>query len=309
MKAKRIFSIALCLAMLATLLPAPALAADDGSVNYAAFYDAATGRLKYVTSGVDDKAFDEMTEDTEVKLFRLDQSSYAPQGVAHRVLSTTELALSRGEDGQTVITLGKEKLNGNRLSRDPLEAIRLLSVSADLGFAPAMYLLGRLYTEGEAVPRDLSRAIVLLEHAADQGNSYAAYLAGKLRLNEDSVRDIPQAIWDFELAAAEGNAYAEYQLGRIYLYGIETEKDMDAAVRWLMTSAEHGNIYAAQLLQHMQKSRNTRVAMSAFRLLTDFCRIFQRRIEENRRHFENETDRKLLRQIEEKKAAHGLKQG
>ena len=40
-----------------------------------------------------------------------------------------------------------------------------------------------------------------------------------------------------------------------------------------------------------------------------FCRIFQRRMEENRRHFENETDRKLLRKIEEKKAAHGLKQG
>ena len=87
------------------------------------------------------------------------------------------------------------------------------------------------------------------------------------------------------------------------------EKDTDAAVRWLTASAEHGNVYASQLLQHLQKGRNTRVAMSAFRLLTDFCRIFQRRMEENRRHFENETDRKLLRKIEEKKAAHGLKQG
>ena len=206
-------------------------------------------------------------------------------------------------------TLGKEKLNGNRLSRDPLEAIRLLSVSADLGFAPAMYLLGRLYTEGEAVPRDLSRAIVLLEHAADQGNSYAGYLAGKLRLNEDSVRDIPQAIRDFELAAAEGNAYAEYQLGRIYLYGIETEPDREVAVRWLRSAADHGNAYASQLLQHMNRTEGSRAAMGAFRLLNDFCRIFQRRLEENRRHFENETDRKLLRQIEEKKAAHGLKQG
>ena len=206
-------------------------------------------------------------------------------------------------------TLGREKLAGGVLQCDPDEAIRLLNTSAGLGFAPAMYRLGKLYAEGDAVEQDLPRAVDYLERAADQGDVYAAYLAGKLRLNEESIRDIPLAIRNFETAAAEHNGYAEYQLGRIYLYGIGTEKDTDAALRWLTDSAEHGNVYASQLLQHMQKGRNTRVAMSAFRLLTDFCRIFQRRMEENRRHFENETDPKLLRKIEEKKAAHGLKQG
>ena len=206
-------------------------------------------------------------------------------------------------------TLGREKLAGGVLQCDPDEAIRLLNTSAGLGFAPAMYRLGRLYAEGDAVEQDLPRAVDYLERAADQGDVYAAYLAGKLRLKEESIRDIPLAIRNFETAAAEHNGYAEYQLGRIYLYGIGTEKDTDAALRWLTASAEHGNVYASQLLQHMQKGRNTRVAMSAFRLLTDFCRVFQRRMEENRRHFENETDRKLLRKIEEKKAAHGLKQG
>lgn len=77
----------------------------------------------------------------------------------------------------------------------------------------------------------------------------------------------------------------------------------------LTSASEHGNVYAAQLLHSIHANRNWSAAMGAIRLLHHISRIIQNRLEDERRGKGATIDRKLRRKIDEKKQAHGLKQG
>jgi TPR repeat protein len=223
-----------------------------------------------------------------------------------------ELLLRRSSDQgnrYASYTLGKTLLDGELLLQNIPEAIRLLTDSADKGFAAGQYQMGKLLYRGEVVPQDVSRAIKYLERSAEQKNPYAAYLAGKLRLKESEVKDVLQAICDFEIAAENGNDYAEYQLGKIYLYGKEVERDYEKAIAYLSSAAEHGNQYAEQLLHSIQSNRNWSAALGAIRLLHHLSRMIQNQLDDEKKGKAGAIDRKLKRKIDEKKQAHGLKQG
>ena len=206
-------------------------------------------------------------------------------------------------------TLGKAYLDGQLLLQDIPEAIRLLTESADSGFAPAQYRLGKLLYQGEVIPQDLERAIGYLEGAASRNNPYAAYLAGKLLLTEETVKDVLRAINNFKIAAENGNHFAEYQLGKLYLYGREVDRDYDKAMEYLSAAAEHGNQYAAQLLHSVKSNRNWSAAMGSIRLLHHLARMLQNQLEDERKEKAGAIDRKLKRKIDQKKQAHGLRQG
>ena len=206
-------------------------------------------------------------------------------------------------------TLGKTLLDGKLLLQDIPEAIRLLTNSADKGFSAGQYQMGKLLYRGEMVPQDVSRAIDYLERAAAQKNPYAAYLAGKIRLTETEVKDVLRAIRYFEIAAENGNNYAEFQLGKIYLYGKEVERDYEKAIAYLSSAAEHGNQYAEQILHSIHSNRNWSAALGSIRLLHHLSRMIQNQLEDERKGKAGAIDRKLKRKIDEKKQAHGLKQG
>ena len=203
-------------------------------------------------------------------------------------------------------TLGKAYLDGDILAQSIDEAVRLLNLSASKGFAPAQFILGRLLYKGEVTPKDIRQAVRWLDRAAGQKNPYAAYLAGKIYLTEDAVKDIQKAIRSFKIAAENGNNYAEYQLGKIYLYGKDVPRDTDTAMYYLQLAAEHGNQYAAQFIHSIKVNGNWTAALASLRLLGHIARIIKSRIEDKRKG--SGTDRKLLRKIEEKKQAQGLKQ-
>ena len=205
-------------------------------------------------------------------------------------------------------TLGKVLLDGSLLPQNIEEAIRLLQTSAEKGFPNAQYLIGKLLYQGELMPRDVEKAISYLESASAAGNPFAAYLAGKIRLTEDSVKDVFRAIEHFETAAKAGNDYAEYQLGRLYLYSREVEQDYEKAMAYLHLSADHGNVYAQQLLHSIRSGRNWSAAMGSLRLLQHISRIIQNRLEDERKGRIHAIDHKLKRKIDEKKQAHGIRQ-
>lgn len=227
-------------------------------------------------------------------------------------LPRAELLLRRSSDQgnrYASYTLGKTLLDGELLLQNIPEAIRLLTDSADKGFAAGQYQMGKLLYRGEVVQQDVSRAIEYLERSAEQKNPYAAYLAGKLRLTEAELKDVLRAIRDFEIAAENGNDYAEYQLGKIYLYGKEVERDYEKAIAYLSSAAEHGNQYAEQLLHSIQSNRNWSAALGAIRLLHHLSRMIQNQLDDEKKGKAGAIDRKLKRKIDEKKQAHGLKQG
>ena len=203
-------------------------------------------------------------------------------------------------------SLGKAYLDGDILAQNINEAMRLLNLSASKDFAPTQFILGRLLYKGEVIPKDIKKAIEWLDRAAGQKNPYAAYLAGKIYLTEDAVKDIQKAIRSFKIAAENGNDYAEYQLGKIYLYGKDIPRDTDKAMYYIHLAAEHGNQYAAQLIHSIRVNGNWTAAIASLRLFGHIARIIKNRIEDKRKG--GGTDRKLLRKIEEKKQAQGLKQ-
>lgn len=206
-------------------------------------------------------------------------------------------------------TLGKTLLDGELFLQNIPEAIRLLTDSADKGFTAAQYQMGKLLYHGEVIQQDIARAIDYLERAAGQKNPYAAYLAGKIRLTEAEVKDVFRAIRNFEIAAENGNDYAAYQLGKIYLYGKKVERDDEKAIAYLSVAAEHGNSYAEQLLHSIRSNRNWSVSLGAIRLLQHLSRLIQNQLDDEKKGKAGAIDRKLKRKIDEKKQAHGLKQG
>ena len=202
--------------------------------------------------------------------------------------------------------LGKAYLDGKILPQDIPEAIRMLKASADQGFAGAEYQLGKLLYEGKLTEQDLSRAIEYLERSAERGNGYAAYLAGRIRLTDEALKDIEKAIRYFEIAAKAGNAYAEYQLGRLFFFGNDVPRDEDKGMEYLKSSAEHGNEYAEKLIHSIKTGRNWSAGLGALRLFRHLGRTIQNATDERQKGI-GAIDRKLRRQIEEKKQAHGLK--
>ena len=252
-----------------------------------------------------------VNEDNEFAEYLLGKTYLKGEDVEQDLIRAEDLLRKSSAQGNKYAkyTLGKSLLDGEFLLQNIPESIKLITESADSSFAPAQYLLGKLLYKGEMIPQDLNKAIGYLEKAAEQKNPYAAYLAGKIRLTEDAVKDSPKAIRNFEIAAENGNHYAEYMLGKIYLYGKEVERDYDRAIAYLTASAEHGNQYAAQLLYSIKSNRNWSATLGSIRLLGQISRIIQNRLEDERREKQVSIDRKLRRKIEEKKQAHGLKQG
>ncbi len=162
--------------------------------------------------------------------------------------------------------------------------------------------LGNMLTQGLGVEKDLTKAWEYLHKAILMGNTEAIYSMGKLYLETD----IPRAISMFELSAEQGNHFAEYQLGKIYCYGNGVPQDMDLGMKWLQASADHGNEYAASLLQHIQEHRQAHATSAAFGLLGSLAKLLRDDAEQNFQKRQS-IDRKLRRQIEEKKQAQGLK--
>ena len=204
-------------------------------------------------------------------------------------------------------TLAKEYLSGENLQEDIPRAMELLKFSADKGFSQAEYLYGKLLYQGELTEKNAQKAHEYLERAANKGNHYAAYLAGKILMSEESLKDVQRAVHFFEMAANQGNPYAEFQLGKMYLFGNDIPKDFDKAMEYLKSSAEHGNEFAEKLYNNAYSNRQWSASMGVFRLFHHLARIIQDRIEDGRKGKMGAIDRKLRRQIDEKKQAQGLK--
>lgn len=74
-------------------------------------------------------------------------------------------------------------------------------------------------------------------------------------------------------------------------------------------SAEHGNPYAVRLLHSIRSNRNQYACMAAIRLLHHISRMIKNRLDDERKIGGAVADRKLMRKIEEKKQAQGIKMG
>lgn len=212
--------------------------------------------------------------------------------------------------------LGKLLYRGEVVKRDVEKALGYLE-QASTGKNPnAAYLAGKIRLS-EPEFKDLKKALRHFEIAAESGNPFAMYQAGLLLLREETLKNVAKAVWYFETAAKQGNSAAEYQLGKLYLYGKDVGRNEAKAMDYLTAASKHGNTFARAILERIATERQkfiepyqTRmVSICVSGLFQDIARILQTRLEEEGKGNMGLVDRKLRRQIEEKKQAQGLKHG
>ncbi len=139
-----------------------------------------------------------------------------------------------------------------------------------------------------------------LHETAIRGSVDAVYGVGKQYMKTD----IQKAISMFELAAEQGNSYAEYQLGKIYCFGQGVPQDLETGMKWLRSSANHGNQYASALLEKVQNHIHNQTTSAVLGLFRGLAGMIQNSANQHirRRH---SIDRKQRQKIEEKKRALG----
>jgi hypothetical protein len=200
--------------------------------------------------------------------------------------------------------LAFEYILGEHLEQNVDKGLAMLAKCADSGDKFACYKLGKIYLSGELVEQDFDKAEKYLLSADD--NEFAQYALGKLYLQEGKY-DIHKAVEYFE-KSAEKNSWASFQLGRIYLHGTaEFEKDKEKAVEWLTKSAEDGNEYAQNMLNHIDDFENAVLANTVFNLLVNLSRCIEDDYNQKFKSGRAGVDRKLRRMIRSKKQALGLK--
>jgi TPR repeat protein len=120
------------------------------------------------------------------------------------------------------------------VQKDPLEAIRWLSLAAGNRHSAAMNSLGYMYRDGDGVEKSGKEARKWFLMAAQTGDAVAMYnLALELDDNVDAVR------W-YRKAAESGYPKAANNLGWAYERGQGVEKDLSKAVYWYKKAADLG---------------------------------------------------------------------
>ena len=151
-------------------------------------------------------------------------------------------------DDKLFYRLGRMNLDGIGTEIDLEKAKTYLEKAEALENVNAAYGLGRLHLMTEFEEYNPQIAEEYLWKAANADHEYAQYLLGKLYMQGDELPlDEEAAMHWLEKAANKGNHMAEYQLGKLYLFG--ENPDYEKGIAYLTAAAEHGDEYAAKLLQ------------------------------------------------------------
>lgn len=225
------------------------------------------------------------------------------QDISAGIRILTELS----DNGDTIAAykLGKIYLRGDIVYKDYDKAEKYLKqASEDNEYA--MYTLAKLYMTDER--KNQSEAVRLLERACDNKNvkPYAAFDYAKLLLNDTDFHDTRKAIRLLK-ETADMNNWCSYLLGKMYLFGNDdVVKNKTEAAKWLIMSAQNGNEYAWELLNHYDSNNRAVLANIVVSLLTNLGRIIE---DDNRRSRKkiSRADRKLMYIIQKKKETLGVK--
>lgn len=239
--------------------------------------------------------------------------------------------------------LALEYISGEHISQDIDKGIEMLTELSDNGDTLSAYRLGKIYMSGEFVYADLDKAEHYLRQAADNDNEYAMFALAKLYLT-DEKKDLAQAVEWLEKACehnsvkpyaaytyaklllddneyhnadkavrllkdnADRNSWCSYLLGKLLLFGTdEIEQDKENAKEMLKKSADDGNEYAEALYRQADDYDHSMITGTVFSLFVHLARIIADDNLRRRSNNQPRVDRKLRREIEQKKEDLGIK--
>ncbi len=146
-------------------------------------------------------------------------------------------------DDLHIVNQGMMFLTGNGVKKDPLEAFRLFSLSADQGNQYAQANLGLMYTEGfKGIDINYEKAVYWFGKASEQGNAYAQASLGYLYENGYGVEVSFTEAYDlYKQSASQGNMLAHRNLGFVYEQGKGMPVDLQKAYMWFILAGAAGD--------------------------------------------------------------------
>ena len=136
---------------------------------------------------------------------------------------------------------------------DCYEAIKWISMAAELGNAEALFNMGVFYMEGMGCDQDMELSAKYFQRAARRRHPEAQFAYADLLSNGWGVeQDDKRAMKWFLDAAENGHVEAMYRLGEVYELGKGTAVDLAEAAKWYNAACEKGHRMAAQRLVMVQ---------------------------------------------------------
>lgn len=127
------------------------------------------------------------------------------QGVRRLLAPLTEAG-----DAEAVYLSSMSSLPNEGTSEFEVRHLKLVTLSADLGYAPAQFTLGMYHLFGDGLPKDVELAATKFKAASNQGYPSGQYEYGLALLHGIGVtKDAEEAMRLISAAAAAGNSYAE----------------------------------------------------------------------------------------------------
>lgn len=169
--------------------------------------------------------------------------------------------------------LGLTLLTGDGLPRDREAGVAWVVMAAEQGEpAAARDIAGRL-RNGDRIAADETKIAAALKPDADAGEVEAMRALGPMMIGGRGVTQDPAAgLAMIKRAAGKGSSDAEKDLSQLYLNGAPgVPANRPEAMKWLGTSARHGNADAMLNLGYMSMNTPIGVPSSEANLAEGFC--------------------------------------
>jgi tRNA A-37 threonylcarbamoyl transferase component Bud32 len=164
-------------------------------------------------------------------------------------IRTLRLAVEILSPGPTLFAQAEAERSAGHLQA----AVSLFRQAAKLGDAGAMAKLGTMLIDGEGVTKNYSEGLRLLQTAAGRGNSSAMVQLGGMYYmgNQGVPQDYGAAAYWFRKAADAGDPTGKYDLGLAYEDGLGVVSDLRKAVELYREAAKLGHEGARKRLRQI----------------------------------------------------------
>ena len=150
--------------------------------------------------------------------------------------------------------IGKMYLYGSGTDKEPYTAFKWLEKSAMADNKYAQHTLGNMYCYGIGTGKDLSKAYDFYSKAARKGMPYSDYVLAQMyyygngiEQNEKLAHEHYSKALSVFLMYDKDNKLL-YKIGHMYYCGLGTEVNKPKALKYLVESAEQGNMQAKRIV-------------------------------------------------------------
>lgn len=141
-----------------------------------------------------------------------------------------------------IYELAKMYQGGFGVTKNERKAAELMQKAVDLNLADAMFDLAVMYKEGKGVKQDLQTAVLLFTKAAQKNLPAAQFNLGVMYTNgEGVVKDYYQAMDWYEKAAANNYTLAQFNMALMYFQGLGVEESVEMSYVWNRIAEYNGN--------------------------------------------------------------------